>query len=142
MEQTLLVYVDLMGMAVKVGQLWSRLRSGRESMSFEYERNWLNNPKRFSLDPALRLAEGSFHASPEKAVFGAMDDSAPDRWGRMLMRRSERKNAIREKRVVRTLGEVDFLLMVDDECRQGALRFKREEKGPFLTSYEKNHIPP
>jgi serine/threonine-protein kinase HipA len=32
--------------------------------------------------------------------------------------------------------------MVDDEGRQGALRFKREEQGPFLTTYDKNHIPP
>lgn len=53
MEQVILVYVDLMGSLVKVGQLWGRFRNGRESMSFEYDRNWLNHPKRFSLDPAL-----------------------------------------------------------------------------------------
>lgn len=58
------------------------------------------------------------------------------------MRRSERKNAEREKRSARALKEIDFLLMVDDEARQGALRFKREEKGLFLTTYGKNHIPP
>ncbi len=58
------------------------------------------------------------------------------------MRRWERRNAEREKRTVRTLKEIDFLLMVDDEGRQGALRFKKEEQGPYLTIYEKNHIPP
>ena len=58
------------------------------------------------------------------------------------MRRSERKNAEKEKRTVRSLREIDFLLMVDDEGRQGALRFKMEEKGSFLTTYDKNHIPP
>jgi serine/threonine-protein kinase HipA len=31
---------------------------------------------------------------------------------------------------------------VDDEGRQGALRFKREEQGSFLTTYDQNHIPP
>jgi serine/threonine-protein kinase HipA len=142
MEQAILVYVDLMGTPVKVGQLWGRFRNGRESMSFEYDRNWLNHPKRFSLDPALKLVAGSFHASSDKPLFGAIDDSAPDRWGRLLMRRSERKNAEHEKRTARALKEIDFLLMVDDEGRQGALRFKREEQGPFLTTYDKNHIPP
>lgn len=142
MEHAILVYVDLVGIPMKVGQLWGRFRIGRESMSFEYDRDWLNHPKRFSLDPALKLVAGSFHAASDKPLFGAIDDSAPDRWGRLLMRRSERKNAEHEKRTARALKEIDFLLMVDDEGRQGALRFKREEQGPFLTTYDKNHIPP
>lgn len=142
MEHAILVYVDLVGIPMKVGQLWGRFRNGRESMSFEYDRDWLNHPKRFSLDPALKLAAGSFHAASDKPLFGAIDDSAPDRWGRLLMRRSERKNAEHEKRTARALKEIDFLLMVDDEGRQGALRFKKEEQGPFLTTYDKNHIPP
>jgi serine/threonine-protein kinase HipA len=142
MEHAILVYVDLGGIPMKVGQLWGRFRNGRESMSFEYDRDWLNHPKRFSLDPALKLVAGSFHAASDKPLFGAIDDSAPDRWGRLLMRRSERKNAEHEKRTARALKEIDFLLMVDDEGRQGALRFKREEQGPFLTTYDKNHIPP
>ncbi|MBF8263870.1 MAG: type toxin-antitoxin system HipA family toxin [Parachlamydiales bacterium] len=142
MEQAIFVYVDLEGISIKVGQLWSHYRHGRESMSFEYDRNWLTHPNRFSLDPSLKLVEGPFHASSDKPLFGALDDSAPDRWGRLLMRRSERKNAEREKRTARTLKEIDFLLMVDDESRQGALRFKREEQGSFLTTYDKNHIPP
>jgi serine/threonine-protein kinase HipA len=142
MDQVILVYVDLEGIPIKVGQLWGHYRHGRESMSFEYDRNWLSHPKRFSLDPALQLDSGSFHASPNKPLFGAVDDSAPDRWGRLLMRRSERKQADREKRTARALREIDFLLMVDDEGRQGALRFKKEETGPFLTTYDEHHIPP
>lgn len=142
MDLGILVYLDLDGLPIKVGKLWGRSRNGRESMSFEYDDHWLHHPKRFSLDPALKLDAGSFHASPDKPLFGAIDDSAPDRWGRLLMRRSERKNAEKEKRTPRTLQEIDFLLMVDDEGRQGALRFKKEEEGPFLTTYKENHIPP
>ena len=81
MDQTILVYLDLQGIPIKVGKLWGRSRNGRESMSFEYDPNWLSHPKRFSLDPALQLDVGSFHASPDKPLFGAIDDSAPDRWG-------------------------------------------------------------
>src|SRR5580658_10273395 len=142
MEHAILVYVDLVGIPMKVGQLWGRFRNGRESMSFEYDRHWLNHPKRFSLDPALKLVAGSFHASSDKPLFGAIDDSAPDRWGRLLMRRAERKRAEREKRTPRMLREIDFLLLVDDEARQGALRFKNEPQGPFLTTYDHQHIPP
>lgn len=142
MEDAIFVYIDLLGTPIKVGQLWSHYRNGRESMSFEYDRSWLNNPKKFSLDPALKLAAGTFHAQPDKPLFGAIDDSSPDRWGRLLMRRAERKNAEYDKRTARTLREIDFLLFVDDEARQGALRFKKSEQGPFLTTYKKSHIPP
>ncbi len=142
MDQEILVYIDLENTPLKVGRLWSHYRNGRESMSFEYERSWLNHPKKFSLDPALQLMEGSFHAAPDKPLFGAMDDSAPDRWGRLLMRRAMRKQAESEERTPRALREIDFLLMVDDEARQGALRFKKEENGPFLTTYHNHPIPP
>ena len=138
--EPIFVYIDLKGALIRVGKLWSHVRNGRESVSFEYDHQWLKNPKKFSLDPALQLVKGSFHTAADKPLFGAIEDSAPDRWGRMLMRRSERRMAQLEKRHPRTLREIDFLLGVDDEARQGALRFKRE--GDFLTTYEENHIPP
>ncbi len=52
---------------------------------------------------------------------------APDRWGRVLMRRAERRRAERAGATPHTLMEIDYLLMVDDEARQGALRFARHE---------------
>jgi serine/threonine-protein kinase HipA len=135
MEQCTLVYIDLNGTPIKTGWLWTRFQNGRETASFEYDHEWLRHPKRISLDPALQLVEGPFHTSADKPLFGAIDDSAPDRWGRLLIRRSLRKSR-------KTFKEVDFLLTVDDETRQGALRFKADEDGPFLTTYEKSRVPP
>lgn len=142
MENAILTYIDLNGSCILAGYLWVHAKQGRQSVSFEYDKAWLKNPERFALDPALRLSEGAFHASLEKPLFGAIEDSAPDRWGRVLMRRAERKKAMKEKRHPKTLSEMDFLLLVDDETRQGALRFKKNLNDPFLTTYEKNSIPP
>ena len=75
-------------------------------------------------------------------MFGAIGDSAPDRWGRALMRRMERRRAEREGTAPRTLQEIDFLLLVDDEARQGALRFAEREGGPFLREEGVKRIPP
>ena len=36
------------------------------------------------------------------------------------------------------LGEIDYLLLVDDEARQGALRFANQEGGPFLAECPAN----
>jgi serine/threonine-protein kinase HipA len=59
-----------------------------------------------------------------------------------LMRRMERRRAEREKRTPRTLREIDYLLLVDDEARQGALRFAEREGGPFLREAGVERIPP
>ena len=60
----------------------------------------------------------------------------------VLMRRAERKAAEREKRAPRTLLEIDYLLLVDDEARAGALRFSKTPGGPFLAEPTKFRIPP
>src|SRR5579884_2896066 len=123
MERETLVYADLRGTPHLVGRLWARTRKDREHATFEYDAGWLAHPERFSLEPALKLGPGPFHTPSDKPLFGALGDSAPDRWGRVLMRRAERRRAEREGRAPRTLGEIDYLLLVDDESRQGALRF-------------------
>jgi serine/threonine-protein kinase HipA len=65
-------------------------------------------------------------------LFGAVGDSAPDRWGRTLLRRRERGEARRERRVPQVLRESDFLLGVDDDVRMGNVRFAEKPGGEFL----------
>lgn len=142
METEVFVYVDIAGTPHLAGRLWARARKGRESATFEYHPDWLEYADRFSLEPALTLGPGPFHTPSGKPLFGTIGDSAPDRWGRVLMRRAERRRAERAGETPRTLMEMDYLLMVDDEARQGALRFARQEGGPFLAEHEAARIPP
>jgi serine/threonine-protein kinase HipA len=142
MDREALVYVDLDGKPQLVGRLWAHVRKNKESASFEYDRMWLENPVRFSLEPALQVGPGAFHTAADTPMFGAIGDSAPDRWGRALMRRAERRRAERAGTAPRSLQEIDFLLLVDDEARQGALRFTVKEGGPFLREEEVKRIPP
>jgi serine/threonine-protein kinase HipA len=142
MEKETLVYVDLERVAHLVGRLWARARNNKEGASFEYDKAWLEHPARFSLEPALQLGPGPYHTPADTPMFGAIGDSAPDRWGRALMRRMERRRAEREGGTPRTLREIDFLLMVDDEARQGALRFAEHEGAPFLRGEGVKRIPP
>jgi serine/threonine-protein kinase HipA len=58
------------------------------------------------------------------------------------MRPMERRRAEREGQAPRTLHEMDYLLLVDDEARAGALRFSETEGGPFLRQEEAKRIPP
>ena len=142
MNRNLLVYVDIDGTPHLAGRLWAHIRKGRESATFEYDRGWLNYENRFSLEPALALGPGPFHTPPRKPLFACFGDSAPARWGRVLMRRAERRRAERVDETPRTWMEIDYLLMVDDEARQGALRFARQEGDPFLANHEAVRIPP
>jgi serine/threonine-protein kinase HipA len=133
-DRALLAYVDLEGIAHLVGRLWARSRKGKESATFEYDTAWLANPSRFALEPALTLGKGPHHTVAGRQIFGAIGDSAPDRWGRVLIQREERRKAREEKRLPHTLLEVDYLLGVGDAARQGALRFVEHEGGPFLAT--------
>jgi serine/threonine-protein kinase HipA len=141
-DRELLVYVDLAGATQLVGRLWARRVRNRDSASFEYDTHWLANPARFALEPALVLGGGPQHTPQGCSLFGAFGDSAPDRWGRNLIQRAERRRAQAEGRAPHSLGEVDYLLGVSDIPRQGALRFKEAPDGPFLASGEGTNVPP
>ena len=134
MNREIEIHVDLDGQSHLVGRLWSRLNKGREGASFVYDPSWLASPWRFPLEPALSLDPGSHHTRQGYSLFGALGDSAPDRWGRMLMKRMERRTAEREGRPSRSLLEIDYLLMVEDAIRPGALRFKEAGGREFLAA--------
>jgi serine/threonine-protein kinase HipA len=139
-DKQLQVYVDLEGKPQLVGRLWARSRKGRESATFEYDASWLKHPSRFALEPALVLSHGQHHTAAGRRLFGAIGDSAPDRWGRLLIQRDERRKAREANREPRTLNEVDYLVAVGDIARQGALRFSETDGGPFVAASVQ--IPP
>ena len=133
------VYADLDGKAHLVGRLYAHNSKGKETASFEYEAEWLTSPLRYALEPALILGAGKFHTP--RGLFGSLGDSAPDRWGRTLMKRAEARRAETEKTKARTLYEIDYLLQVNDETRQGALRFADKQGGRFL-AHDGAPVPP
>jgi hypothetical protein len=59
----------------------------------------------------------------------------------MLMQRAERQRAKALKETLRTPGELNYLLMVNDKARLAALRFIKTAEGDFLASGTKS-IPP
>ena len=118
------VHIDLEGRTRPIGLARSNRVRGTETIVFGYDGAWLEDPDRFSLEPALVLGLGAFAPPAGFATFGSIGDSAPDSWGRRLMQRAERRLAEREGRAVRTLLESDYLLGVMDETRLGALRFR------------------
>lgn len=142
-SREVIVTISLGGEDIRVGRLWFHVRKGRETASFEYDKKWLVHPEKFALDPALQLTDGAFHTGAGMTVFGAIGDSAPDRWGRVLMRRAETARAKSKNITPTTLFEVDYLLGVNDEARQGALRFSVEPFDTvFLQLNDRMAIPP
>jgi serine/threonine-protein kinase HipA len=134
------VHIDLDGRTRRVGLARSNRVRGDETVVFEYAPEWLADPDRFSIEPALTLTRGGFAPPQGQAIFGSIGDSAPDTWGRRLMQRAERRLADHEGRAVRTLTESDYLLGVADETRLGALRFRRVDEKIFQAPI-RNGVP-
>jgi serine/threonine-protein kinase HipA len=124
---TIGVYIDAYGECRKVGILRRHSGAGRERVTYEHNSEWLKSPDAFQFDPTLPLRAGTLHPGAKKAMFGTLGDSAPDTWGRSLMRRRERREAEREGRQARTLHETDYLLGVSDETRLGGIRFCEDD---------------
>lgn len=144
-ETVIWVYADWKPMEEPqlIGILVVQRVRGKEIFSFEYNEAWLSNSHAIlNLDPNLGLYKGKQYLPEGKNNFGIFLDSAPDRWGRLLMRRREAWQAKLEGREERTLLESDYLLGVFDGHRMGGLRFKLEQDGAFLNNHKKMATPP
>jgi serine/threonine-protein kinase HipA len=134
------VYVAVGEQNLLAGRMYPHRRRGIESASFVYNDRYLADPDAYALDPGLPLVTGMLQTPVGHALFGAFADSSPDRWGRTLIQRAERARAKAAATAPRSMSEVDLLLGVRDDLRQGALRFRLHEQGPFLAT-EESGIP-
>ncbi len=141
-QQTIYVYENWTNDdPILIGKLYVQYVRGEEIFSFEYLSEWLQRTRTPTLDPDLEFFAGKQYLLNEKKQFGIFMDSEPDRWGRTLLKRKENILAQKEGRTPRNLHEADFLLGVDDLTRMGALRFKLDENGPFLSENDSLSVP-
>lgn len=136
------IHIDLGGRTRIVGRLWIRSERNKESASFEFDDSWISDPVHFALGPALPATAGAFHSGEGRAMFGALGDSAPDRWGRRLIARNEARRAREDGQTPRAPREFDYLIGVTDIVRQGALRFSFTPDGPFIAQGDDSSVPP
>ena len=80
------------------------------------------------------MVTGALQTPVGRRQFGAFSDCAPDRWGRTLIKRAEIARAKLARTAPRSMSEVEVLLGVRDDLRQGALRFRLGEEGPHLAA--------
>lgn len=125
------VYDASSGNDRRVGTARFSLRRGMVSTTFSYDESWLTTDAgSYAIDPAFPLQPALRHCS---GIPGVFRDCSPDRWGRMLIERDRRGGSLRDGGALRRLDDVDFLVGVFDQTREGSLRF-REPEGPFLAS--------
>lgn len=144
MDKKIYVYYDgePVTAPILMGTLDAVTLRGKEVFSFQFDENWLQGKLARSFDPDLQLFGGRQYVPEGKTNFGLFLDSAPDRWGKLLLDRRERLKARSENRPVRALLESDYLLGVFDDSRMGALRFKTDPDGIFLDDDAALATPP
>jgi serine/threonine-protein kinase HipA len=85
-----------MGKAVRLVLCDGILGQGASVSPMNNDTDWLKSPEAFQFDPTLPLRRGTLHPGANKVMFGTLGDSAPDRWGRSLMRRRVHSSAEQE----------------------------------------------
>jgi len=121
-DSPITVVLDFQGNHRRIGLMRRNSVRKSGSITFEYDPTWVKQAGDSSIIPSLPVGPGTFTPPAGHQSIGCLADSAPDSWGRKLMRRAEKRAAQRERRTAHTLGETDFLLGVADSVRQGALR--------------------
>ena len=115
------VWLEMGGADVEVGTAHVSSRREVVSTRFVYADTYLGRPDAFEISPDLPLASGG---GTTEGLPGAVADSAPDRWGRSLIKKRMMSGGRVGDGRPRTVTEVDFLLGVSDLTRQGALRYR------------------
>ena len=143
-KKDIYVYIDWFESdePIFMGTLHSEVIRGKEVFSYENDQSWLRHPFFRSIDPDLSAFIGKQYLPTDKSNFGVFLDSAPDRWGRSLIRRREAISARMEGRQARVLTETDFLMGIFDGNRMGALRFKFSPEGDFMDNNKVLATPP
>jgi len=86
-----------------------------------YGRSYLSRPDALPLDPVhLPLSDQEFTTTLTGGMFGALRDTSPDAWGRLVLERTRRN---------RTWTALDYLLEASDQ-RVGALRYGPRNDAP------------
>lgn len=97
---------------------------GQVTTTFVHNQSYLAVPNAPALDPRIIAVSGRQYVA---ALPGAFGDGAPDRWGRGLIRKAAIAAGGRSN-----LDDVDYLLGVHDNSRQGALRYRMPGTTEFL----------
>jgi serine/threonine-protein kinase HipA len=133
------VFADWYGLngPTLIGELLATLGHNGVDFTFRYTDEWIKYTQinQINLDPQLRFDNSPQFHDPKQNNFSFLLDSSPDRWGRQLIAKKEALNPSGKP-----LNELDFLLLVNDYTRCGALRFKIDD-GPFLDD-SPNPVPP
>jgi serine/threonine-protein kinase HipA len=138
--ESLEVVVQIAGEDVPAGRLWTHRHRREQSATFAYLPEYLARSDSYELDPVLSDDTGQQQTLAGQALFGAFSDAAPDGWGRRLLRRNELHLAREHGRAERDVPEIDYLLGVRDDLRQGALRFRRNDRNSYLAE-EREGVP-
>jgi len=138
MRETLDVHIG--EAATKVGTLHFEGRE-REHSVFTYDDTWIQDPAGFPISPTMPFRQRTYftkkgpdaHAS---AFPGPISDTTPDAWGRAIVHRDMTSRD-------RPINDFDYLTIVDDASRLGALRFKGMD-GSFLRAPDAGEprVPP
>ncbi|WP_413318327.1 type II toxin-antitoxin system HipA family toxin [Agrococcus sp. 1P02AA] len=116
------------GREVVAGQITEQAGRGRAKPTpvFEYDARFIADPDAYSLSNDLPLGPGPHWPRDGRDMFAGFQDALPDSWAKRLLHEAHRRGFAARGEKVEPATDLELLLMVGDEHRQGALRFWRD----------------
>lgn len=110
------MYIDIQNNLVYVGTFFVDIVRYSEKYSFIYSNEYLALKKDYLMDPELPLQDGRIYKKDSSSMFGCLQDSTPDRWGHKIIDKLIDNG--------KPFFESDYLCLISDNLRNGALRIK------------------
>ena len=130
------IHLEMGGSTVLVGTVHD---AGHIGLAIEYDASYLARTDSYPISPDAPLQSGVI-APTVTTQIGALADAQPDSWGRRVIGEALFAAAQRQRRPLPQLRDIDYLLAVDDETRQGALRISDDDGATFLAT--RNTVTP
>ena len=118
----ILAAFDFLPEEIAVGTLQYERVKGNPSYRFQYDKRFLESFPNVSLSADLGRFLGL--QTSDSGIFRFLGDALPDRWGRDLIDKRERIEAMEDGRIPRAFDDFGYLVRIDDSSRMGAIRFK------------------
>lgn len=131
------VHLDRPGGPVRVGTAFVTTNRQHVSTRFAYDESYLERTDAIALGPDLPLGDGPGIVD---GLPGALNDSAPDRWGRRLVTIVMEARARAQGLTPPTVRETHHLLAAGDTTRQGALRYTVDGDDQYVSTTR--DVPP
>lgn len=134
------VSIDLDNQMYPVGVLEIKNKGVFADINFSFHKEWLENKESLLLAPLFAVKEKKVNLQKDEHILGPLSESNMGSFGKLIFLETYEQYFHYLKKPTEFISEIDFLLNVCDQFRQGAVRFSKSKDENFVQTIDPKWI--